>query len=146
VKKGRARCFSKSLAAAITLFLSTTKAVCSHGAAAPMGNWVMGIWMLDTSLRELLRWQVLELNFYLLQLLVAATCAAVTNHCTGVLITLAAGGTHHSAAVTDGGLVYTWGCASSGNWHITFQKRILAKHVKKNRHRSTWTPYPFCHP
>jgi alpha-tubulin suppressor-like RCC1 family protein len=76
-------------------------------------------------------------EFYLLQLLVAATCAAVTNHCTGVLVTLAAGGTHHSAAVTDGGLVYTWGCASSGNWSFIslgtsrFKKGFLPNTSKK---------------
>ena len=85
-------------------------------------------------------------------MLVAATCAAVTNHYAGVLVTLAAGGTHHSAAVTDGGLVYTWGCASSGKWSFVslrtsrFKKGFLPNTSKKivtgqlGHHTSSVTP------
>ena len=51
--------------------------------------------------------------FQLLPVTLSVSTAA-SNCEAGVSVKLAAGGTHHSAAVTDGGLVYTWGCASSG--------------------------------
>jgi alpha-tubulin suppressor-like RCC1 family protein len=75
------------------------------------------------------------LPIHLLVLLAPHSC------CAGVSITLAAGGTHHSAAVTDGGLVYTWGCASSGGFILNLNWVLRNTSLfRMTRCRPTWPP------
>lgn len=110
-----------SLAEAITVFPSITKVLCSLGAADLMANWVMETATLDMSPLELPRWKVPRCFCLMFQLLpVSLSVSTAASNCeAGVSVNLAAGGTHHSAAVTDGGLVYTWGCASSGHLGVS---------------------------